>query len=319
MRHVLGNAGLVQSLGHKIPLQWQEFARTHAEKGGTPIWLASEDALLGVLILEDRIREDARDAIAALHRQGIDIVMCTGDFRRTGEAVARELGIDEVHCELLPEQKLNIIKELQQSGHKVGMVGDGVNDAPALARADTGFALGGGTDVAIEHADVTLVGDSLVNVNTAIEISSATLRNIRQNLFGAFVYNVLGIPLAAGVFYPLTGWLLSPMFASFAMAMSSVTVVSNANRLRFFEPGLSVQKVPDKTEIEKTMITTLKVSGMNCQHCVNSAREALEAVPGVTGAEVQLEPGRAIVEGHADIASLVAAIEGAGYQAAPTE
>ncbi len=162
--------------------------------------------------------------------------MCTGDNKATATAVGTALDVNTIFSELLPEQKLEVIRDLQQQGHKVGMVGDGVNDAPALAQADTGFAIGSGTDVAIESADITLAGDSLMNVSNAIAISSATLGNIKQNLFGAFIYNVIGIPLAAGVFFPLTGWLLNPMFASFAMAMSSVTVVTNANRLRFFKP-----------------------------------------------------------------------------------
>jgi len=162
--------------------------------------------------------------------------MCSGDSHATAAAVAREVGIGEVHSEILPEEKLEVIRGLQQQGAKVGMVGDGVNDAPALAQADTGFAIGSGTDVAIENADITLTGDSLLLVADAIAISGATIRNIRQNLFGAFIYNVIGIPLAAGLFYPFTGWLLEPMFASAAMALSSVTVVTNANRLRFFRP-----------------------------------------------------------------------------------
>ena len=148
--------------------------------------------------------------------------------------MASELGIEQFHSEVRPEDKLDVIKALQRQGHKVGMVGDGVNDAPALAQADTGFAIGSGTDVAIENADITLAGDSLAHVELAIAVSGATIRNIKQNLFGAFIYNVIGIPLAAGVFYPFTGWLLHPMFASAAMALSSVTVVSNANRLRYF-------------------------------------------------------------------------------------
>lgn len=235
-RYYLGNEKLMLEQGLELELQWREFALEQAAQGGTPIWLASSEELLGILILEDEIREDSAEAIAALHRLGIKVVMCTGDFHKTADAVGQALGIDTVFSELMPEQKLNIIMDLQEQGYKVGMVGDGVNDAPALAQADTGFAIGSGTDVAIENADITLVGDSLNSVGTAIAISSATLRNIKQNLFGAFIYNVLGIPLAAGLFYPLTGWLLNPMFASFAMAMSSVTVVSNANRLRFFKP-----------------------------------------------------------------------------------
>jgi Cu+-exporting ATPase len=161
--------------------------------------------------------------------------MCTGDNRSTAQAVARELGIEQVHSEVLPQDKLGVIAELQGRGRTVGMVGDGVNDAPALAQADTGFAIGSGTDVAIDNADITLAGDSLSHVSTAIRLSAATILNIKQNLFGAFIYNVIGIPLAAGLFYPFTGWLLQPMFASAAMAMSSVTVVTNANRLRFFK------------------------------------------------------------------------------------
>ncbi len=235
-RYYLGNEKLLREQGIEVDPQWHEFALEHAAQGGTPIWLASSEASLGLMILKDKIRHDTAEAIAALHELGIKLVMCTGDFHKTAEAVGKSLGIDIVHSELLPEQKLNIIKELQQQGFKVGMVGDGVNDAPALAQADTGFAIGSGTDVAIEHADITLVGDSPGGVSTAIALSSATLGNIKQNLFGAFIYNVIGIPLAAGLFFPITGWLLNPMFASFAMAMSSVTVVSNANRLRFFKP-----------------------------------------------------------------------------------
>jgi Cu+-exporting ATPase len=221
--------------------------------------------------------------------------------------VAAELGIDEVHSEVLPADKLEVISLLQQQGHRVGMVGDGINDAPALAQADTGFAIGSGTDVAISHADITLAGDSLVNVSTAIAISNASLRNIKQNLFGAFIYNVLGIPLAAGALYPFTGWLLPPMFASAAMAMSSVTVVSNANRLRFFTPP---------TDEEESMSVKLNVSGMTCPHCVKNVTQALQAVDGVDKVEVSLEQANAVVTGSADVEQLIAAVKQAGYEAA---
>jgi Cu+-exporting ATPase len=180
-----------------------------------------------------------------------------------------------------------------------------VNDAPALAQADTGFAIGSGTDVAIHNADITLVGDSLGNLITAIQVSRATLTNIRQNLFGAFIYNVIGIPLAAGVLYPVTGWLLPPMFASAAMALSSVTVVTNANRLRFFKPAV----------LERPMSTTIKVSGMTCPHCVNNVTKALQAEPGVEQVEVSLETGEAVVAGSAPRDLLVQAVKTAGYEA----
>ena len=234
VRYLLGNDHFLEEQGLMLPADLQAEAVRQAAQGGTPVWLGRTDQVLGLLILKDPVREDSAAAIQALQRQGIIVVMCSGDNRATAEAVARELGILEVHSEILPKEKLRVIQTLQQQGHKVGMVGDGVNDAPALAQADTGFALGSGTDVAVENADITLTGDSLLLVATAIAISAATIRNIKQNLFGAFIYNVIGIPLAAGLLYPITGWLLEPMFASAAMALSSVTVVTNANRLRFF-------------------------------------------------------------------------------------
>ncbi|MGW8309747.1 MAG: copper-translocating P-type ATPase [Thiogranum sp.] len=207
-----------------------------AGQGVTPVWLADRDGAIAVLGLSDPVRHDTPAAIDALKRQGIQLVMCTGDHPDTAAAVAAELGIETVHSRVLPQHKAEVVKGLQAQGHTVGMVGDGVNDAPALAQAHVGFAIGAGTDVAIESADVTLAGSSLTSVANAVALSRATLRNIKQNLFGAFFYNATGIPLAAGVFYPLTGWLLNPVFASIAMALSSVTVVSNANRLRLFKP-----------------------------------------------------------------------------------
>jgi len=235
--YFLGNEKLMAEQGIQLDEKWQKIAAQQANEASTPIWLANGETLLGLLILKDKIRPDTAAAIKSLHKLGIKVVMCTGDNRKTAAAVGELLAIDSVHSELLPGQKLDVISELQQQGHKVGMVGDGVNDAPALAQADTGFAIGSGTDVAIENSDITLAGDSLKNVSAAIAISAATLDNIKQNLFGAFIFNVIGIPLAAGLFFPFTGWLLNPMFASFAMAMSSVTVVMNANRLRYFIPA----------------------------------------------------------------------------------
>ncbi|MES9859364.1 MAG: heavy metal translocating P-type ATPase [Candidatus Thiodiazotropha sp. LLP2] len=232
----LGGGQYLQSLGITPPESLQQSAEEQAMKAGSLVWVVVEGHLRGLVVLRDPLRDDTPEAIKALHNHGVEIILCTGDNARTAQVVADRLGIERVYSELLPKQKLDVVRSLQQQGNHVGMVGDGVNDAPALAQADTGFAIGSGTDVAIEHADITLVGDSLFNVSTAISISRATIRNIKQNLFGAFVYNTIGIPLAAGLLYPVTGWLLPPMFASAAMAMSSVTVVVNANRLRFFNP-----------------------------------------------------------------------------------
>jgi Cu+-exporting ATPase len=232
----IGRQEWIESHHVGIDSALQEHARRMAQQAMTPVWLADQTQALAVLGLRDPVRKDTPAALRKLRAQGIEVVMCTGDHAQTAQAVAQELNIKSVHSRVLPEHKADVIRELQQQGFTVGMVGDGINDAPALAQAQVGFAIGSGTDVAIESADVTLASNSLASVATAISLSKATLRNIRQNLFGAFIYNTTGIPLAAGLFYPLSGWLLSPVFASVAMALSSVTVVSNANRLRLFKP-----------------------------------------------------------------------------------
>ncbi|WP_444934251.1 heavy metal translocating P-type ATPase [Microbulbifer sp. JTAC008] len=235
-RVLLGNTKLMQK--EAIPLDvWNERAATLAAAGRTVMYAAVDGKLRGIIAVADPIRADAQTAIERLSKLGLRIEMLTGDNHGSAEAVARQLGIDRVHAELLPEDKEGIVAELQKKGERVGMVGDGINDAPALARADVGFAIGAGTDVAIESADVTLMRSSLHGVANAVELSRATLHNIKQNLFGAFIYNTLGIPIAAGVLYPITGMLLSPIVAGGAMALSSLTVVSNANRLRFFKPS----------------------------------------------------------------------------------
>ena len=232
----IGHQRWIESRGINIDHALKEHAGRMAQQAMTPVWLAAQTQALAVLGLRDPVRKDSLAAVRALHTQGIEVVMCTGDHAETAQAVAQELNIKSIHSRVLPEHKADVVRELQQQGFTVGMVGDGVNDAPALAQAQVGFAIGSGTDVAIESADVTLASNSLASVATAIALSKSTLRNIRQNLFGAFIYNTTGIPLAAGLFYPLSGWLLSPVFASVAMALSSVTVVSNANRLRLFKP-----------------------------------------------------------------------------------
>ena len=233
---LLGNISFMQENNITISVAMQHQAEQLAESSATPIWLAKNGILLGLFGVKDPLRNDTLNAVNALKKQNITLIMCSGDTHKTAQNIANELDIQEVYSEVKPEDKLNVIKQLQSQGYKVGMVGDGVNDAPALAQANTGFAIGSGTDVAIENADITLAANSLMNVSTAIAVSTATIKNIKQNLFAAFIYNIIGIPLAAGLFFPFTGWLLAPAFASAAMAMSSVSVVVNANRLRFFKP-----------------------------------------------------------------------------------
>jgi len=232
----LGNQAFMTESGVDIASPMAEAAARLSARAATVVYLARDRQLAGILALEDPLREDSHSAVEKLRASGIEVVMCTGDSRAAARAVATRLGIQEIHSEVLPEDKARVVETLQARGYRVGMAGDGINDAPALALADVGFAIGSGTDVAIENADITLASNSLHSIAAAVSISRATLHNIRQNLFGAFIYNVTGIPLAAGVFYPFTGLMLNPAFASAAMALSSVTVVSNANRLRSFSP-----------------------------------------------------------------------------------
>ncbi|MEE9494031.1 MAG: heavy metal translocating P-type ATPase [Gammaproteobacteria bacterium] len=297
--YFLGNERLLQK--NHISSDFAEIDRTF---NGTLIYLASETSLLGVLYLQDPLRHDSINAVSDLKKDGIEIILCTGDNAVTANHIASLAGIHTVHSQVLPGEKAAIVQRLQQTGAKVAMAGDGINDAPALAQADVSFAIGAGSEVAIENADITLASDSLQSIRDAIHISKATMRNIRQNLFGAFIYNALGIPLAAGVFYPLFGWLLNPAFASAAMALSSVTVVTNANRLRFIKTGES--SMPQ---------TTLTITGMTCQNCVKHATEALEKVVGVESVNVSLQPGQAVVTGEATVEYLVQAVKDAGYEA----
>ncbi|MHB8819341.1 MAG: copper-translocating P-type ATPase, partial [Bellilinea sp.] len=212
-----------------------------ANDGKTPMFVAVDGNSAGIIAVADTVKEDSKEAIAELHKMGIKVVMITGDNRRTAEAIARQVGVDRVLAEVLPEDKAHNVHLLQAEGKKVAMVGDGINDAPALAQADVGLAIGTGTDVAIEASDITLIKGSLKGVVTAVEVSRATMRNIKQNLVGAFIYNTLGVPIAMGVLFPFFGVLLSPLLAGAAMAFSSVTVVTNANRLRSFHPRFSAK------------------------------------------------------------------------------
>jgi Cu+-exporting ATPase len=219
----------------------EEQSRSLADDGKTPMFVAVDGKAAGILAVADTVKEDSAEAIAALQRMGITVVMITGDNRRTAEAIARKVGITSVLAEVLPEDKAHNVHMLQAEGKVIAMVGDGINDAPALAQADVGLAIGTGTDVAIEASDITLIKGSLKGVVTAIEVSRATMKNVYENLFGAFIYNVMGIPVAMGLLYPFIGVLLSPLIAGAAMAFSSVTVVGNANRLRRFSPRLSAR------------------------------------------------------------------------------
>jgi len=232
---LLGNSKLMSDNGIDISAL-VDAAQALTLQAQTPMFIAVDEKAAGLISVADAIKPDSMAAIQRMHDIGLKVVLLTGDNKDTANAVAAQVGIDEVIAEVLPQDKANVVVGLQDRGERVGMVGDGINDAPALARADVGFAIGSGTDVAIESADITLMRGSLNSVVDAIAISKATVRNIKQNLFGAFIYNSLGIPLAAGVLYPLMGILLNPMIAGGAMAMSSLTVVSNANRLRLFKP-----------------------------------------------------------------------------------
>jgi Cu+-exporting ATPase len=235
---LLGNAKLLQESGITLG-KLAETAETLASQGKTPMFVAVDGEPAGVIAVADTLKEHSAEAISALHRLGVEVVMITGDNRRTAVAIAQQTGIDRVLAEVLPDQKADEVRKLQAEGKVVAMVGDGINDAPALAQADVGIAIGTGTDVAMEASDITLIRGDMRGVVTAIELSKRTLRTIKQNLFWAFIYNVLGIPIAAGVLYPFFGMLLDPMVASAAMAMSSVSVVTNSLRLRRFRPSLT--------------------------------------------------------------------------------
>jgi len=236
----LGNLKMMKEIGASLD-GLEAKAQNLADEGKTPMYVAVDGQAAGIVAVADTVKEDSREAIAHLKKLGLEVVMITGDNRRTADAIARQVGVDRVLAEVLPEDKANNVKMLQREGKVVAMVGDGINDAPALAQADVGLAIGTGTDVAIEASDITLIKGSLKGVAVAIELSQATMRNIKQNLFGSFIYNVLGVPVAAGLLYPFFGILLSPIIASAAMALSSVTVISNALRLRGFKPAVSAK------------------------------------------------------------------------------
>ena len=306
-----------------VPQALRDKAEALAEEGKTPLLFARGGKLAGVIAVADVIKEDSPAAIAALRNMGIHVVMLTGDNEKTARAIGRQAGVDEVIAGVLPEGKESVIRSLQKQG-KVAMVGDGINDAPALTRADIGIAIGAGTDVAIDAADVVLMKSQLSDVPAAIRLSRATLRNIHENLFWAFFYNVIGIPLAAGVWIPIFGWTLNPMFGAAAMSLSSFCVVSNALRLNLFklhDAGKDKKIKKKHHKEETTMEKTMKIEGMMCGHCEAAVKKALEAVDGVASAEVSHTSGTAVVtlSKPVDSAVLKKAVEDKDYKVTSIE
>ena len=313
-----GNQAMMEEAGVDLSSVAQ---RTQAltEKGHTPLYFAQGTTLVGVIGVADTVKPTSAQAVAELHKLGLEVVMLTGDHPATAQAIAQEVGVSQVIAQVLPTEKEGHIAQLQAQGHQVAMVGDGINDAPALARAEVGIAIGAGSDIALDSADLVLMKSDLLDAVTAVRLSRATLRNIKENLFWAFCYNAICIPVAAGVFYPLFHLQLSPMLASAAMSLSSVCVVTNALRLRRFRPTKSDTPAVCKSTCcelkgeEPTMTQTIHIQGMMCPHCVNHVTQALNAIPGVS-AQVDLASGTATVTGDVSADTLKAAVEGAGYQ-----
>ena len=351
----LGNSAYLKENGIIISTVQEEALNRMADEGETPLLLADDRELLGIFGVADEIRKSSREAIQAWQKMGVKVVMLTGDNRRTAEAVSRRLALSEVIAEVLPQDKEKEVRRLQEAGGKVAMIGDGINDAPALVAADVGMAIGAGTDVAIESADIILMKNDLRDAVTAMRLSRKVIRNIKQNLFWAFFYNCIGIPLAAGLWYPVFGVRLTPMFGAAAMSMSSVCVVLNALRLKWFQSGFTkseqrknnmtesedaaddgvVQKLDNASEDKLTqqseviqsikqnkggsnMKKVITVEGMMCGHCTGRVQKALEAVEGVAGVTMSLEDKTATVELSAEVADdvLKAAVADAGYEVA---
>ena len=337
--YAAGNAKLMEEKGVDLS-PYEDKLAVFADDGCTPLIFAEDDRVIGILAAADVEKATSREAIARFHEMGIEVVMLTGDNARTAEAIRRRMGIEKVIAGVLPENKAAHIKKLQSEGHRVAMIGDGINDAPALAQADLGIAIGAGTDVAIESADAVLMKSDLLDAVSAIRLSKAVLKNIKENLFWALIYNVICIPLAAGILYPAFGIKLSPVIGAAAMSMSSVCVVMNALRLRFFKPdhgaeisaeqtaaavssdrkdheaadSAAAQSVQEKEAI--TMEKTLKIEGMMCAHCQKHVHDALAKMDGVTDVTVDLEGGKADVKATHDIpeADFRKVIEDAGYE-----
>lgn len=306
---LIGNQRLMTEYGVETESA-QKIVASLSDSGKTVLYFAEAGQLVALIAISDVLKEGSRDAVLGIIGRGMVPVMLTGDSRQAATAIAHRVGIDQVYAEVLPEDKLNIVQENKKQG-AVAMVGDGINDAPALKEADVGIAMGNGTDVAIDSADVVLVGGDLRSVNAAVDLSHATVRNIHENLFWAFIYNIICIPIAAGVLYPL-GVVLDPMYGALAMSLSSVFVVTNALRLMRFKPK-SMKKSASADKGEISMKKILKIEGMSCAHCSARVEQALNALDGVT-ASVELKKKRAIVVGDASDDVLVKVVEDAGYK-----
>ena len=305
-----GNRRYMEQLGISVP----EYAELR-QQGKTPLYFAADGVFMGVIAASDVLKPDAVQAVEAMRKLHLDVVMLTGDNETTARAIAAQAGIDHIVADVLPGDKAGEVKRLQAQGCRVLMVGDGINDAPALATADVGMAIGAGTDIAMESADVVLMSDSLSGIANAVRLSKATVRNIRQNLFWAFFYNCLGIPVAAGALFLPFGILLSPMLGAAAMSFSSVFVVTNALRLRRFQAEMPEidQNIPEIKE-EVIMETVINVNGMMCPHCKAMVEKVCKAVPGTVDAVVDLQAKNVTVTGNADVDALKKAIVDAGYE-----
>lgn len=336
-----GNENMMEEKGISLSAEQKNQIRELAKQGRTPLLFADENQFLGIVAVADVVKPTSKEAVQKFRDYGIHIIMLTGDNEVTAQAIKEQVGIDEVIAGVLPTQKEEKISALKQAGHKVAMIGDGVNDAPALASADVGIAIGAGTDVAIESADIVLMKNDLLDAVGAVKLSKAVIRNIKENLFWAFFYNSIGIPLAAGVLYPLFQIKLNPMFGAVAMSLSSVCVVSNALRLRWVklhdtkktqsEPHQDVAastiadinqhnaldnniKSTNNDKGESTMTTTISIEGMMCAHCQAHVEKALKEVAGVTEVTVSLENKNAVVTGDASVEALKQAVVDAGYE-----
>lgn len=326
-----GNQAMMEEAGVDLG-DFVQKADSLAALGKTPLYFADEERVLGIIAVADTPKPTSAQAVAAFRRLGLEVVMLTGDNQRTADAIGKELGVTQVMAQVLPQDKERKVAQLQEAGKRVAMVGDGINDAPALARADVGLAIGAGTDVAIESADIVLMKSDLLDAAAAVELSRAAIRNIKQNLFWAFFYNSLGIPLAAGVFYPALNWQLNPMFAAAAMSLSSVCVVTNALRLRFFKSKFRTEvsgasagdptgPAPAGLEETKrggneTMQKIMNIEGMMCTHCTGRVEKALAAIDGVSAVEVSLEGKSAALTLSKNVSDkvLTDAVTEAGYE-----